>query len=256
MADEPTGVTSPATAPAGLAEGRPRMLVGTFHKTGTMLMRGIFMRVARRFGYRVLIPAMRGHMDAWDLCLDAHSGFRPEEMTGDFRGIVVIRDPRDVIISGALYHTRLDETSTDRWVHVPMPAYGGMSYQQRLRSLPSDEARFLFEMDNMGRQTLGRMAAFTSPRPSFRLSRFEDLVTDLELFEFHRIFAWLGLPGDQIGPALGIAWSQSVFSGGVRTSHVRSARPQQWQSHFTPALHDAFRERFGDIAERLGYPAA
>jgi hypothetical protein len=37
---------------------------------------------------------------------------------------------------------------------------------------------------------------------------------------------------------------------------VRSGKPAQWRQHFTPELHTEFRRRFGDLAERLGYPAA
>jgi hypothetical protein len=39
--------------------------------------------------------------------------------------------------------------------------------------------------------------------------------------------------------------------------HTRSGgRPEQWRSHFSPAVLAAFIERFGDAPERLGYPPA
>ncbi|MBR0651162.1 sulfotransferase domain-containing protein [Roseomonas terrae] len=245
----------PNPAPEASGE-RPKMVVGTFHKTGTWLMIGIFSRICKELGYRMWMRGTEKTRDEWDLFLDPLSRFDPCHLEGNFRGTVVIRDPRDVIISGAFYHSRLKKGQNDAWVHLPSPAYDGMTYQEKLNSLPSDEARFAFEMDNMGGRTIERMQRFVSLRPEFRLTRFEDLVTDEELFEFHRVFAWLGIRGEHLGPALAIAYAQSLFSGRRRTSHIRSGQPQQWREHFTPALHARFREKFGDVAERLGYPAA
>jgi hypothetical protein len=167
----------PNPAPEGSSE-RPKMVVGTFHKTGTWLMIGIFSRICKELGYRMWMRGTEKTRDEWDLFLDPLSRFDPCHLEGNFRGTVVIRDPRDVIISGAFYHGRLKKGQNDAWVHLPSPAYDGMTYQEKLNSLPSDEARFAFEMDNMGGRTIERMQRFVSLRPEFRLTRFEDLVTD------------------------------------------------------------------------------
>lgn len=233
-----------------------KMLVGTFHKSGTMLMFKIFTQIAVRRGYRLSAPRRRPPIDEWDIFIDAHSRFDTGPLPPTARGIVVIRDPRDMVISGAHYHARLTPGPPEAWAHIPRPAFGGLTYTQKIASLPDDEARLSFEMDNMAAATLKRMAHFAEPSPTFRNIRFEDLVTDSELTTYRGVFEWLGLRPRDIDAALRIAQANSIFSGQLKTAHVRSGRPEQWREHFTPALHAQFRRNFGDLAERLGYPAA
>jgi hypothetical protein len=233
-----------------------RMLVGTFHKSGTILMWTVFQKYARHLRYRMWVQNSRPAPPAWDICFDAHSYFRYGVLDLPHRGVVVIRDPRDVIISGALYHARLQPGGGDRWALVPDARFGGLSYQQKIAGLEDDAQRFLFEMDHFGKRTLKQMALYARVPQNFIIVRFEDLVTDETLGEFARMFDWLGAPPEEHAALLRIAHDASLFSGKVATPHVRSGRPAQWRTLFTPALHEAFRARFGDIAESLGYPPA
>jgi hypothetical protein len=233
-----------------------KMLVGTFHKTGTMLMFKIITQISVRRGYRLSSPRNRPPIDEWDIFIDAHSRFETGPLPDTARGFVVVRDPRDVVISGAHYHARLTPGPPEAWAHVPRPNLDGMTYTQKIASLPDDEARMAFEMDHMAAGTLRRMADFVTPPPGFITIRFEDLVTDRTLAAYRRAFEWLGLRARDMDAALRIARANSLFSGGPKSGHVRSGRPEQWREQFTPALHARFREKFGDLAERLGYPAA
>lgn len=245
---------SDAASQAASSPGK--MLVGTFHKTGTMLIFAIFRHFARRRGYRLSLPGHRPPPEGWDIFLDAHSEFPEEPLPETTRGVVVIRDPRDVIISGALYHAGLQPGPPEAWAHVARPQFGGLTYQQKIASLPDDEAKLAFEMDNMGARTLRMMARFASLPPGFIAVRFEELVSDPGMAEYRRMFKWLGLPPADRAMALRIAEANSLFTGRLQSSHVRSGKPAQWRQHFTPALHAKFRRKFGDLPERLGYPAA
>jgi hypothetical protein len=49
----------------------------------------------------------------------------------------VIRDPRDVIVSGANYHCKADEP----WLHIPEKRFGGLTYHQKINSLTSAVVR-------------------------------------------------------------------------------------------------------------------
>lgn len=70
----------------------------------------------------------------------------PEELSDcSYRGLHLIRDPRDVILSGMHYHLRAPE----KWLHDPEPDYGGLSYQEKLNSLDGDGRLFL-EMERLG----------------------------------------------------------------------------------------------------------
>ena len=169
---------------------------------------------------------------------------------GGWRGALVIRDPRDVVVSGAHYHAR----SNEPWLHRPRDAFGGRTYQEALLALPDMEARLVFELRQTGGRTIAEMLAARERYPGFAMVRFEDLVTDHELKAFRALFAHLGFPEAAMDRLLAVAERNSVFSGRVKPSlHVRSARPAQWRSEFTPAVLQAVMQRFPDAPERLGY---
>ncbi len=242
-----------ADAPVGIAA--PRMLVGTFHKTGTVLMLQILQRIANQLGYRLWVPNGMPPPASWEILLHAHSVFGPEILEAPHRGVVVIRDPRDIIISGAFYHARTD-SHRDPWLYKPNPRFGGRSYHEAIAALPTDADKLLFEMGHLGGRTIRSMRQHLTLSPAFIHVRFEDLTTDVQLGAFRRMFTWLGIREADMEKALGIARQSSVFSGKVTDKHVRSGKPAQWRQHFTPELHDAFRRRFGTIAEEFGYPPA
>lgn len=249
------GVPAAAPEPEAAPAGPRKMLLGTFHKSGTILMLTILREIAAELGYRLWVHSKRAEPEAWDILFHAHSIFPPEVVEQPHRGAVVIRDPRDIVISAALYHAR-DDSDRDPWLYEPDPKFGGRSYHEMIAALATDAEKFVFEMDNFSMRTIANMRRVLDDSQNIIRVRFEDLTTDTELSEFRRIFTWLGLRESDIEPALRIAERSSLFSGRVATKHVRSGKPAQWREHFTPEVHAEFSRRFGDIAERLGYPAA
>jgi hypothetical protein len=240
-----------------VAQARPRMVVGTFHKTGTVLMLTILREISRQLGYKLALSSRKDPPDDWQIYFHPHSAFPDAVRAVPHRGVVVIRDPRDVIISGAHYHCRTD-ARRDPWLYEPDKRFEGRSYHEAIAAEPTEEAKLVFEMRHHGNQTLLNMKRIVTPPPGFILTRLEDLSTDHELTEFRRIFTWLGIPQEQMPTALGIAEAQSLFSGSkkLEAKHIRSGRPAQWREHFTPLAHEVFLRRFGDLPERLGYPSA
>jgi hypothetical protein len=248
-----TGAGSSAGQDAVAAQ--PRMLVGTFHKTGTVLMLTLLRRISAELGYPLALAGRATPPPGWRIHFHPHSAFAREYLAAPHRGVIVIRDPRDVIISGAHYHCRAD-ARRDPWLYVPDPRFGGRSYHEMILSRRGAEARLMFEMTHWGGRTLAHMATLAVPPPGFIHARLEDLSTDRELKTFRHMFTWLGLPPAHVAAALAIAAQISLFGETAERTHVRSGRPAQWREEFTPAVHAAFRARFGDLPERLGYPAA
>jgi hypothetical protein len=231
------------------------IFVGTFHKTGTILLGDIFERAASRLGL-VFVKAERGFwqketLRAFDVLFDGGSRLlkRPDVFGAKARALVSIRDPRDLIVSAALYHM----DSKERWVVGPSERLGGRSYQESLRALPDDAARFIFEMDHAGGRTIAQMLKIDRSDPRLLVTGLDRLMTDRDLVEFRMIFTFLGFRGEALESCLGIASECSVFSGKVESGHVRHTEPGFWREHFTPALAAAFEERFPGAAERLGY---
>jgi len=78
-------------------------------------------------------------------------------------------------------------------------------------------------------------------------------MTDVDLLLFHRIFTFLGIPGEVIPRALQTAYDNSLFSGKVFSQHIRSGKNQQWRDYFKPIHQERFHDLFGDALIKLGY---
>lgn len=227
-----------------------KILIGTHHKTGTLWFHKIFQGICRKFvlsyhtGNQARLP------DDFDVFMQDHSKFDLQELKEPYRGVHIIRDPRDRIVSGAFYHQR----SKERWLHTKKGKYGGMSYQQKLCSLSSLEDKIAFEMNNAACKTIGEMRCWDYKNSNFIEVKYEELILDLDLMQFHRIFSFLGFDGRSIPAALQIAWENSLFSGELEKSgHIRSGEAEQWKTLFTAEHKRQFVDLFGDALIELGY---
>lgn len=219
------------------------VLVGLHHKTGTRWMRYIFKTLAatlRQQGARDLIR------------VSVHSQFSEQELARDFRGFHMIRDPRDVVISGLHYHKKSDE----KWLHVPQEEFGGLTYQQKLNSLPSHDEQFFFELNNCAKATISAMAAWRYDDPRFYEARYEDMVNDVKALKFTQALMFLGfhgplmLQGTQLFLATGLFPGKPIPEG---HSHIRNGQAQQWRTDFRRRQGEQFVELLGDCLIRLGY---
>lgn len=225
-----------------------KILVGTFHKTGTVLMRNILKAISEEFGLRFWEQG-REPGDGWDIRFHGASAFR-QELLLPHRGVVVVRDPRDVVISAAHFHGR----GREAWLHKPDPRFGGMTYQEKINSLADDDERYIFEMSHFSGPVIHDMLERGRPRPHFMIVRFEDLVTDIDLRHFRAIFDHLRLPSAILPRWLEVANRYSLFSGKVKPHlHVRSGKPGEWRDTLSDRVLAEFETRFGNAAELLGY---
>jgi hypothetical protein len=228
-----------------------RILVGTHHKTGTQWLANIFSYVCEIFGLRYFKGDQNNLSDADQVFFQVDSAFNLPELT-PYKGVHIIRDPRDVIISGAYFH---ETTTEEDWLFVPNPKFGGMSYREKICSLSSPKDKLCFEMDNKGQQTLLQMRGWDYDNPDFFEVTYESLVQDADLIIFDRMFRFLGFQGLSIATCLDIAWYRSLFSGQVPKDgvHVRMGTPEQWRNVFTKEIGEEFVARFGGLLRYLGY---
>lgn len=181
-----------------------------------------------------------------------HSRFDLATLGRPYRGLHLIRDPRDVLISGARYHARASES----WLHERRLCFWGLTYQEAIRRRRSVGEAVLFEMEHAGAQTIREMLEWDRTRPEFFEAKYEDLIGDQDLSLFRRILLFLGYDADVLPTLEGIIRERSLFGGRVNDpSHVSDGRAHQWREVFDERLKRRFCERFGDALERLGYEA-
>lgn len=230
---------------------RNRVLVGTHHKTGTVWFTNVFRALSRQLGLELTYDNA-AHPDpggSWDIFVSGHSRFEGLESSA-YRGVHVIRDPRDLIVSATHYH----QTSDEPWLHEATDELGGMTYQEKICSYSSFDEQMLFEMENSSFYNIVEMVELEERDDDrFMTVKYEEMIEDYSLARFEEMFEFLGFQGPALGWCLVSAYRNSLFSGGVDSGHVRSGKAVQWPEYFAPVHEKRFEELFGDALVRLGY---
>ncbi len=227
-----------------------KILVGSHHKAGTVWLQSIFKKICQDYylnffnGKKEELPA------SFDVFLQFHSRFDLGSLVSDYRGVHIIRDPRDVIVSGCFYHQKAQE----KWLHIPNKEYNGLTYQQKINSFNNLNDKILFEMENSGQRNIKNILNWDFNNSRFIEIKYEDLIIDKELKLFQEIFTFLGFPENTISHLLEISFNKSLFSGNVNNKgHIRSGETNQWQMFFKDKHKEKFKEMFGDGLVCLGY---
>jgi hypothetical protein len=230
-----------------------RVVVATHHKAGTVWLHNVFLRVCQELGLKFYKGIAASLPNDFNVFVPGNSRVHAAEIPGPFQGLHMIRDPRDIIISGCFYHQKAPE----KWLHTRHRHFGGLSYQEKLNSYPSLDDRILFEMEHAGRPCIQELLAWNYDDPAFLEVKYENLIADEQLVLFHTIFAFLGFPGIAMPRALRVAYENSLFSGvPTITSHIRSGKPKQWEQYFSSHHRARFIDLFGDALQRLGYESS
>jgi len=214
-----------------------------------------------------------------DVILFGHSLIDIDALKTSFIGVHFIRDPRDIIVSGYLYHSRTTEKwciNTDFSLEPPilspkvpysqqyrsegwkinyLKSLGGKSYQQNLLNLSQSDG-LLFEMNNYGAWTLESMQQWHYNRGNILEVRFESLMNDFDTV-FQVIFEYLGFSKSQIRTALSIVARHDLKRKTDKQiqamKHVSFRETSKWQSFFKEKHKNEFRSKFGNILIDLEY---
>lgn len=218
------------------------------HKSGTVWFRQVLLSVIRPYGLRQQEGRSAVILPATDVAFYANAAtFERSQIGGrPFRGSHVIRDPRDLVVSGYEYHLVTDEPWTKR------PWYDGLSYQQYLRSM-SEHDGLMAEIEWLAAGTGADMAAWDYNQPEFLELRYEDAFAD-EVGTFEQLFRWYGLNEEATTVALEAVDRLSLKRGvGALANHARSGDPGEWRTRLAPEHIARFKELTGDLTVRLRY---
>lgn len=236
------------------------ILHGSHHKTGTKWFERVLGAVAEEFGGTLVqndLAALRSALDAVRVPGDGvlrqtiffhedHSRFDLDALP-DFRGSHIIRDPRDVVISGYYYHL----TATEIWLDEPQGRFGGRTYREHLQALDRRDG-MVAEMHGTATQTITDMLAWSYDDPRFLEVRYEDLMADTA-GGFRRLFEHYRLPREIVDRCVELALDCSIGGRAAAHRHIRSGAVAQWREELDDDLKAEFKRIHGASLVRLGY---
>jgi len=198
-----------------------------------------------------------------------------------YKGFHVIRDPRDVVVSGYFSHKNSHPARADfnPWL---------LDHREALNAVDQDKG-FSLEME-FCETYFERLRNWDFSNPKVYESKFEELTVSPKK-EFTKIFDFLGLevdnssfstilsfvinkvlkkalnrpmPHSSILPefvfnrALGLNSFERHSKGRKKgqednASHFRKGVAGDWVNYFTPAIKKEFKDRYNDVVIKLGY---
>lgn len=195
------------------------------------------------------------------------------ESLGECRITRFIRDPRDLVVSGYLYHKRgapADDTikkQPENWCNRPnvteadwkaingvIPeGMGSQSFSGYLNSISEEEG--LFAELEFRRKHFESMLGWPVEDHRIKLFRYED-VLGKELAVFGEMLKFYGLSFVERWLGLFLARKFSAKQQKGRIEHIRNPTSGQWRERFTPRLKEYFNEKYTPVLEQYGYALA
>ena len=242
------------------------LCVGTHHKTGTVWMRRTFHQFASTEGIPIIRVGKTFTPDDLPetgpaLLMNWSSSF-PRSLLNreDVRAFHMIRDPRDVLISGARYHLTA-KTGNEKWLAKSQRAFDGMSYQEKINTKETRTDQLRFEMHQKHRETLVQMLNWPYGHENVVDIRYEDLINDTDLSQFRQAIETMDVQGFDQDRLVKSYWTNSIF-GGLQDadklkknvkSHIKSGRTAQWRDGLPPAIAQEYSDHYGGALLKLGY---
>jgi hypothetical protein len=252
-----------------------------YHKVGTILLAKVFRELCQQFGWRfktVIGKAKEVPTDA-DIVLFMHSLVDLGAVKHGYLGAHFTRDPRDVIVSGYLYHKRCSEDwcvnespdatepilfpnvpwsqqhRPESWKAAYIESLNNISYQQNL--LDRDQGEGIhFEMHNYAAWTIDSMLDWDYANPRVLEVQFEALMGEFDT-TFAQMFEFFGFSDIQIKHGLRIAKKEDLGRKSDRqlraNKHISSRQTTKWQRYFETSHKEAFEKRFEGALAKLGY---
>ncbi len=230
------------------------------HKAGSTWISRITQDICAQSGLRVLVHnnAVRlgGHIEEYrranpfDFLILLNADYMFIRYV-DVKGFHVIRDPRDIVVSG--YFSHYYNHPDEGWPKLT-------HYRRYLRTLSKEEG-LLREME-FSSGVLYDMITWSDDTPTILQLRFEDLIKD-PVFQFTSVFRFLEIVPQKVSEE-GLRriidqYSFEKLSGGRRPGredqahHYRKGTPGDWRNHFNEQHKDYFKRLYNPLLLRLGY---
>ena len=237
---------------------KPTIIHCCYHKIGTVWFGRILREVAAHFGlsfgsgYNFSTISDFELNNNSDIFLDLGSHV-DLSLLGHYRGSHLIRDPRDLVVSGYFYHL----WTTEEWANLPRAEYRGRSYKEYLNSIDFDDG-LATEMHRVN-FWVPHMVDWNYANPRVYEIRYEDLISGEQRY-FAEMFAHYGFTDAAVTESCRIAEKYSFKNMTGREtgesgakSHLRSGKSGEWRKHFKPSHRHLFTKLYPGVLQKLGY---
>jgi len=239
------------------------------HKTGTVWFKNILNSIANYYG----LPYIENNKQLISKCpsifFDDHSKIDCSEFLQPYRGSHMIRDPRDIVISGYYYHlwtkeawanTRISELGeyiSDYWPLLPVDDIKNMTYKEYLNSLDKEQG-LIAEMQRSSSTDIKDMMSWDYNNQNILNFKYETIMqneegTLKEIFEFYGFNDKAVKKCIEISEKFSFKKNAKNSSGGNERSHLRSGKLQQWCDEFSNVHKEYFKKLHGDDLVIIGY---
>jgi hypothetical protein len=258
---------------------RAQILIFSYHKSGTTLFDRIMHKLAEHLGLSIRVQ----YGLVYDIDRDTDIVLLPHSLLGfglarDYRAVRIVRDPRDIWVSGYLYHCRTLEawcTNTnfdprppinyprvdfsmqhrpERWKRAWLSRLNGKSYQQNLQER-DQVAGLAFELDGYTGCTLAAMQAWR-PLPGVLDVKLEDIARDFE-GSIRLVLRHLGFSVAESETLVELAASEDVNrmedTALADNTHIHSRTLSKWRALLSETQVRDFEQRYGNLLLSLGY---
>ncbi len=255
-----------------------------YHKTGTVLLSKIFSSIAKRL--ELNFAQVYGYCDTldhdYDIVLFSHSLASFDVLNRAYKGLHIIRDPREILISGYLYHLRTKEAwcnvvATDyeegalEFPLIPtflesvaydeqiryLQQFHGTSYQKHLQALGRSEG-IMFELNNYSGWTLDCMSAWNYDNPKVMEIKLESVMENFDTL-FEQVFRWFGFSKNALDACMQLAQKEDISrmnnTKRQASNHISKEGFLKWKKYLIGYSRETFDKKYGYLVKDLGYAA-
>ena len=256
------------------------IFIFTYHKVGTILLHKIFAPLCTEFNW--VFQSIAGNCNKTpygDVVIFQDSLVDFNKLPNNYKAIHLIRDPRDIIVSGFFYHRKCYEkwclncnfsvknkinnpTVPFPMVHLPKKLklkyindLNGESYQKKLLSLDYNKG-LLFEMEHYAKLTIQNMSTWNYKNDNILEIRFEDLMSNYEIV-LKQIFKHFDFSETKQDTAMKLSKKHNLKTMSSKelkkNKHILSRKTTRWKKYFKKEHKEKFKLLFPKILIRLGY---